>query len=455
MSWRTTGTTWLIAIAVVAGAWWVRAQEIVVDDGGLPTRLFADNPLPVDDIDRIKVVRGGEPPLLFERDKDGWHQVEPFKVAADGYSIRKLLIAAADLEMSRRLSSDELPEGSDLAQLGLDPAAAVVELSAGEGFSTRIELGRRTVAGRAWIRLGEEDEILVVGDALHEQGLEDDPRNWRSRRLFPGASEVGSIQVLNGELDVRLVREGRRWIMESPLRTRADMEAVGRFIGVVDRVSHDGFIVDKPGSLDSFGFDPPAAKVSIDRDDGREVLLIGGPAGLVSKDRFAMIEGVPTVTKLGEAKLRGLLPQVVSFIDPMPSGARRGDVKSMEIVAPDGSSVFLDRDLEDWKIELQLNSTEESIAGYADPDKVDALLAILTETRAPDVVVQAFPAEMAVANVTFMGWDGRPIDTVRIAREPEAGRWALENGDGVLRIMPASTVMTLGPETWKVNELKP
>ena len=86
---------------------------------------------------------------------------------------------------------------------------------------------------------------------------------------------------------------------------------------------------------------------------------------------------------------------------------------------------------------------------------MDALLAILTETRAPDVVVQAFPAEMAVANVTFMGWDGRPIDTVRIAREPEGGRWALENGDGVLRILPASTVMTLGPETWKVSELKP
>ena len=455
MNWRTTGTTWLIAIAVVVAAWWVRAQEPGVDDEGLPTQVFADNPLPVDDIDRIRVVRSGEAPLVFQRDKEGWHQVEPFKVAADGYSIRKLLVAAADLEMSRRLSREELPEGSDLAQLGLDPAAAVVELSAGEDFSTRIELGRRTVAGRAWIRLGEENEILVVGDALHEQGLEDDPRNWRSRRLFPGASEVLSIQVLNGELDVRLVREGRRWIMESPLRTRADLEAVDRFIGVVDRVSHDGFIVDKPGSLDSFGFDPPAAKVSIDRDGGREVLLIGGPAGLVSNDRFAMIEGVPTVTKLGEAKLRGLLPQVVSFIDPMPSGVRRGDVKSMEIVAADGASVFLDRDLEDWKIELQLGSAGQSIAGYADPDKVDALLAILTETRAPDVVVQAFPAEMAVANVTFMGWDGRPIDTVRIAREPEAGRWALENGDGVLRILPASTVMTLGPETWKVSELKP
>ena len=69
--------------------------------------------------------------------------------------------------------------------------------------------------------------------------------------------------------------------------------------------------------------------------------------------------------------------------------------------------------------------------------------------------MQAFPTEMAVANVTFLGWDGRPIDTVRIAREPEAGRWALENGDGVLRILPASTVMTLDPEAWKVNEIKP
>ena len=40
--------------------------------------------------------------------------------------------------------------------------------------------------------------------------------------------------------------------------------------------------------------------------------------------------------------------------------------------------------------------------------------------------------------VTLFGFDTRPLDTIRIARDPETGKWALENGDNVLRVFPAS-----------------
>ena len=64
--------------------------------------------------------------------------------------------------------------------------------------------------------------------------------------------------------------------------------------------------------------------------------------------------------------------------------------------------------------------------------------------------MQAFPTKLAIANVVFHGFDGRPLDTVRIAREASAGRWAFENGDGVLRLLPASTEIPLAANEWPI-----
>ena len=47
--------------------------------------------------------------------------------------------------------------------------------------------------------------------------------------------------------------------------------------------------------------------------------------------------------------------------------------------------------------------------------------------------------------VILYGFDGRPIDTVRIALDPKGGNWALENGDDVLRVFDASFDLPLAP----------
>jgi hypothetical protein len=54
----------------------------------------------------------------------------------------------------------------------------------------------------------------------------------------------------------------------------------------------------------------------------------------------------------------------------------------------------------------------------------------------------------------MFGFDSRPIDTVRVARVPGAGRsatgegWALENGDNVLRLLPPGVEPPLTAEAF-------
>lgn len=455
MSLRATITTWIVAVAIsalAALAWQYGESE---EDVVLRTAVL-DARFDVEAIDRVVIERpmgddgsepGGGSGLVFELGDEGWRQTSPFEIVAEGFPIRKVLVAAADLSASRRtpLAALDGRDGPDLAGVGLDPPVAVVRFRGPDG-EHRVELGARTVAGRSWIRVGEEDEALVVGDDLHERVLDDDPRNWRSRRLFSSDREIDAISISNGEAVIELQRNGRRWRLTEPVASRGDATTIDGLVGILGRVEHDGFVRDGDFDRARFGLDPAAAVIEVVRDDGRrERLLIGGPAGLVSRDRFAMVDGTPMVVRLDEATLRGLLPSVATLIEPTGSGIRPADVKSIEITAED-EFVRLERDLDRWRIEVVEDG--ERVVGETSVELVDALMATLVETRATEVAIQSFPQALTVATVVFNGFDGRPLDAVRIAREGPGGRWAFENGDGVLRILPASAELPLSIASW-------
>ena len=73
----------------------------------------------------------------------------------------------------------------------------------------------------------------------------------------------------------------------------------------------------------------------------------------------------------------------------------------------------------------------------------------LTESRAGEILLVPFPRELQHAIVILYGFDGSPIDTIRIATDPEGGNWALENGDDVLRVFD-----TDGSGSINAHELK-
>ena len=50
-----------------------------------------------------------------------------------------------------------------------------------------------------------------------------------------------------------------------------------------------------------------------------------------------------------------------------------------------------------------------------------------------------------MATITLHGFDAMPMDTVRIARDPQTRKWAIENGDDVLRIFPETLSLRLRP----------
>jgi len=443
MSWRTVLFVWAAAALMWAIGWGLMPSGDAVEDRSQDA--VAVGAIPLQAVERIELERAGKS-WAFARQADGWWQVEPFRHRVNPELLMALPATIESLEVIDVIDSQD-PDMPALSTIGLDPPDARVRVLGDETTGHRelgIELGRRGMAGRGWARIVAPDEVsrlLVVGADLHNLLWSEPPETWRDLRAFPGVS-VDATRVertVSGETLV-LEREGRRWRISSPLPTRADPNAVAQHLSEIAGVRGEAVLLDDPDDVSAFGLNPPIARITVDVDGQRLALLVGDRVGGTSQARYAMVEGVPSVIRIGASDVARLLGDPTAMVDHTGTDVSPADVTSVRVARGD-DELLLQRRLDVW---------ESPGRGVADADAVEQLLTVLTRTRAAEVALHdVYPAELEVAVVTLLGRDGGPLDSVRGLREPASvagdGRWAMENGDRVLRIMPDGTAVPLHP----------
>ncbi|MCH2143551.1 MAG: DUF4340 domain-containing protein [Phycisphaerales bacterium] len=421
---------WIIAAAATMAWWSLRGSPGRAERVGI-TRPLATS-LPIDRVQELVITRPDGRLHRFADDGAGWRQVEPFDVGLDAYGVRQFGTAAQALT---RVDSMPLDDPETAARLGLDPPVATITWRWPEGEET-VELGNRTLAGRAWVRFTDEPGRAALVDAgLHEKVIETDYRFLRDRTLAPEAgSETVEILIKAGEERMELGRTDSGWELLRPVKTRGDEAAIMDWLARVARTRASGYLHDQPDRLDRFGLEDPIGVVELRARRGGDprIVLLGDPIGVGSADRYAMVTGSPTVLRVDEETQQALVPAAASLIDGTGTGVVREDIALVEI-RTDTENLSLQREFDGW-----VGYLDEEEPTAVDREPVENLLGLLTSTPSTEIVLARFPADMQHAIVILYGFDGSPLDTVRIAREPQSGSWALENGDDVLRVYPAS-----------------
>jgi hypothetical protein len=393
---------------------------------------------------------------VFERRGASWQQTEPVRHAIDGWSMRQLIGRVLKAESVRTVElagqgADDSARQAKLAEAGLAPPAARIELreeATAAGAAPRtvvVELGRRSLAGRAYGRLADGSAAAgarysVIDAELHEYALGRDPKEFRRRDLFVDLGAVDRLALHSAAGDVVVVRDGRNYRIDAPVRTRADRVQVEELLDAVRRAKSGGFVSDRPVELSAYGLEPAGATLEVDSAGTRRTLLIGDAVSLGAQDRFGMLDGTTSVVRLPAAVLAPMIPRLERLLDAVASGIRSRDIAEIEIalVAKAGDDpavrLTLRREAEGWSAALGRQGEAESVAGAIAAAAVEGLLKALTETRASAVEVAPFPTADLVATVSFIGFAREPLDTVRIARRAGDERTILENGDGVLRL---------------------
>ncbi|MEI6474505.1 MAG: DUF4340 domain-containing protein [Planctomycetota bacterium] len=462
----------VLAALSVAGWWFVRGHNGGAAERQSRASLFAADEIPLEQIERIELTRNGAETIVFVRTADGWMQSAPFAHPADPASIREVIDVSAALQATRAVDPLSIdPEAR--AALGLTPPAATLKL-AWPGGERSIELGRRTVAGRAWARVVGRNEAASIDASLHAIAVDGDPRQWRSMHLYePGTADVGRIELRYGlapSQRVTLARVAGKWRIESPVSTRADADAVRGYMEAIARAEADAFVTDTPSDWATFGLSAPergvrllAATAAPESAPGATAspspraatvgaIDVGVTAAEGAQERFGRIAERATVVQLGTKALAALFPPPAFFVDPRGSDAVQADVRAMTFTAFDASGLTitapafrLERTLDGWNI----------ITPGADPrpastERARKLLAQLCEARAPAVAFQRMPEALRVGEFTLFGAGGTQIARIRVAHEPD-GQWAIDSDDGVLRVFPSGFGLSIDAASYEAN----
>jgi hypothetical protein len=438
-----------LALAAILG---FAAQRLATVEAERPPErgsLLAPDAVDPERVTRIELTRGAEV-FRFEYRADGWWQTAPIEHAVDGWSMRQLVKRALKAESLRNSVATAAEGPGSLAAVGLAPPAGRLRLIEG-ARAVEIEFGRRSLAGRAFARVvegrrggavadvgggadgGAADRARydVIDGALYELALDRDVREFRRRELFPGVEEIDRIELSAGTSTTVIVRSGRTYLVESPIKTRADREACLELVDAIKRARSAGFVIDAPADLSVYGLSPPAANLRVSGPGGTCGLSIGAAVAIGSQDRFALVDGTVSVVRVPAAVIAGIAPRASRLIDATATDARPADIGAVEIRS--GPSILsLSRELEGWRGSEQSRSGDAR-AGSVDAAAVERLLLALCSTRATEIEIGAYPSERELAVITLRGFAGEVIETVRVARDAAGTGFLFENGDRVLR----------------------
>ncbi|HWB20797.1 MAG TPA: DUF4340 domain-containing protein [Phycisphaerales bacterium] len=438
---KLTIATFVLAMALVAYVMFTqpgsRSSEVKTGEGA---PLFAKSELPVDDISRMTLARKGEATLVFERTKSGWMQTQPFQCPMDSISVQRLAAAAADLRV-KDTSKSETASTLTAENVLLSPPLAEVTYE-WPGHSIDVELGRKGLAGLAYVRVKGSDVIEVVNQSLHERALGMDPKEWRDRAIFhdigPEADKIEREDSPTAHMV--LVRERKTWKMLMPVETRVDQAALNDYLDALGRAQFAGVLFDQAEAIAQFGLSPAQATLSVTTSTPGQaarvqVLSVGAKCIATAQDRFAMSDSAPIIWQLAPQALAALFRPIQNFIEPTGAGVNPADVKQVVIRTAEGQFT-MQRDLDKW-VAPEKGGVEVNAA------LANELMDQLTKLRASAIDVREYPREEEIATVTLYGFDLKAITTVRIAREKDSGKLIMENGDNVLRVYPASLQMKL------------
>ncbi len=460
----------VLCCAILAwGFWWALAVARE-RDGALRSdrgadgfvRVFAAKTVDWEGVNRIALSVGGDTAWEWERQAihgGAWRQTKPFDFPVEAPAVLELLTLVRTLEARDGVSGEVAGESSGLS----DVALPMITL-AWDGGHTEVKLGKRLPAGCAWIE--REGAPMIAKALLHDALLRDDLKRWRRTSLFERAdieSECitstatgsdGSIQRL------QVCRDGPAWKLTSPVSTRADREAVERWLDALARASATGFVTDSPGDLGAFGLTTPSANVEIKSivrapdssgavvsREAIERLEIGAPVRSGAPEHFARLAAYPgAIMEIDAAAVAAAMPPAISLIDATMSGLRPADVRALRLEPKDGVTFRLERSGAGWILADADGPREASVPA------VVGLLSRLCNDRATEIAQGNAPADLFTGKIIAEGFDGRDIAVIGLSRETQGGRFGVDDGSGVLRIYPAATQLFIEADDYKVRD---
>lgn len=327
-------------------------------------------PLLKDDVVRIELKNASGEFELVKSEK-GWDLKKPIEDLAAPDETNGWVQS-----LTTEKSVEKIGEGESFewATYGLDKPIGTLLVYPKAGNKIQLEISaKKNFEGNPFIKKNDE-KVVYVGDALWSSLLAKTAKELREKKILrTPLNELESVVITQGKSDLQLNMLEGKWTAPAQAHWRLDQNKVREVVNAVHDMHATDFVLESDPDkeqMSSFGFSPPALKVSY-RLKGEKVweAVFGQDKNKAwyvwPKDlkRVAKVES-SQVDKLAKASLLEMRDREEPFI------FNKEDVKKVNIAGE--KPVELSKEGENWKA---------SVPGAVESEEVSQLLEHIRQLR--------------------------------------------------------------------------
>ncbi len=397
-----------------------------------------------DDVERLRILRGGVPEMELTKAGENWRMVMPIHARASETAVDQILNRLTTLKAES--FDDEAPK--NLADYGLDQPVWKVEafLKPDQTQATLLIGSMHEKGGKGYFYAKRAERPAVVSLGMELIGtLAKQPEDYREKKLLPFKTwKVRKVEVGEQGLNFTLhKRDGQKWWIESPIQARADGTKMTVFLSALNRLEGETFL-EKPkdeAGLAAYGLSEPLARVSVyeeapaeageEKQEGEKpelpllgVLLIGKVQEEGKDTYYATVEGEETVSRVSAEFYEESLPKALESLRSKKAiDFSRYLVGEIDAKGPEGP-VVLNREEALWK-------SKKPRSGDVDEKAVSSLLTEVLDLEVDRFVEQGREAlstwgmDPAEAEITFKKEGGEELGTLLFSAQGPKGEEGL------------------------------
>jgi len=311
--------------------------------------------------------------IALEKTPDGpWRLKQPIEADADETTVKNLVNAIADAQVTRSL--DEV--GDKLASYGLQPPEATVTLTMKDGSTLpALKIGKNTQVGfSGYVQKGDDPKVYITNGAL-QSGMKKQVKDLRDKTVIafddPNVHKI-ELKGPNGNIVVERDADAEHWTMTSPSRHPADPSEMRALLASVRGIRADDFVSDDAGAdLGPYGLRDPRLSVTVwlGKDQAQKTLLIGGThEEQQKKTLYAKRAERPTVYTIPEYALKNVDKDVGTLRDKTVLALDKEKAAKIALTRKDGAGFTLVKRDGTWHLETPGEGTERgpSISRFVD-----------------------------------------------------------------------------------------
>lgn len=381
MNYRTT-IVLLVLVAVGAGFFFFapseskKSEELKEVTAPKEALKYVLDPRPeVKDIVKVSIEKAGKPKVAFEQtaaadEKDPaslrqWRMTEPVDTPIENYMLEGLIRSFAELQASRSFKpGDKEPS---LADAGLSPPAAVVNLTDKKGKTYKFEVGKKAIASdNMYVRLAGAEQVSVTNRDLNLD-MKKDANAYRGMGLTHLAGKKPVAMKLTFDNNTFEMTKGAddNWIINQPRKAYAANDKINQLVNKIIGLQAKAFVEDAPPALEPFGLEKPWLAVELTVEQKKKLpdsqpttqssqpaepkfetvtekvaLNFGGFADISNSARYVQPGGAKWVASVDAKSLEGMTPKLVDLIDPKVTRVKAAQATKLEIVTSGGTATL-------------------------------------------------------------------------------------------------------------------